>query len=257
MIFLKNQEEINLIKESAQILGKTFGIIAKAIKPGIKLKVLDKLAEEFIGDQGGKPSFKGYQGFPASICTSINETVVHGIPNERILQENDIISVDCGVSYKGFHSDSAFTFPVGEISPAAKQLLRITKEALYLGIDQATAGKRIGDIGQAVQDYVNKHGYSVVRDLVGHGIGQHLHEDPQVPNYGKQGNGVQLKQGMVLAIEPMINMGKAHVRQAKDGWTIVTLDHGLSAHFEHTVAIGKEQAEILTTYQYIEEALKD
>jgi len=256
MILFKNEEEINLIKEGAHILGKTFGIIARELRPGITTKALDKLAEEFIGDHGGKPSFKGHDRFPASICTSVNEIVVHGIPNAYTLQEGDIISVDCGVYYKGFHSDSAFTFPVGKISSEASKLLRITQEALYLGIDQAAEGKRIGDIGQAVQDYATKHDFSVVRDLVGHGIGRNLHEDPPVPNYGKQGSGIKLKPGMVLAIEPMINMGKAKIKQERDGWTIRTADHKLSAHFEHTVAVGPYQAEILTTYAYIEEALK-
>jgi methionyl aminopeptidase len=256
MIFLKNQEEISLIKEGADILGRAFGVIAQAIKPDITTKALDKLAEEFIGDHGGAPSFKGFENFPASICTSVNDGVVHGIPDQYKLQEGDIISVDCGVYYKGFHSDSAFTFPVGEITTEAHALLRTTKEALYLGIDQAIAGNRLGDIGETIQDHVYRQGYTVVKELVGHGIGKQLHEQPQVPNYGKRGSGVKLKPGMVIAIEPMINLGGAKIRHEKDGWTIRTLDRKLSAHFEHTVVIRESKAEILTTYQYIEAALK-
>jgi len=256
MIFLKSEEEIKLIRASAYILSETLGLIAQAIKPGMSTKTLDKLAAEFIHAQGGQPSFRGFQGFPASLCTSVNEVVVHGLPSQYRLQEGDIISVDCGVYYKGFHSDSAFTFPVGTISQAASKLLRITKESLYKGIDQARAGKCIGDIGQAIQDHVNSHGYSVVKALVGHGIGRSLHEEPQVPNYGKKGRGIKLKPGMVLAIEPMINLGKSKVVQGRDGWTIRTLDRKLSAHFEHTIAIGEHKTEILTTYQHIEEALK-
>ena len=231
MIFLKREEEINVIRESAYILSKTFGLIAQEIRPGVTTKALDKLAEEFISDHGGKPSFKGFKQFPASLCTSVNEIVVHGIPSRYELQEGDIISVDCGVYYKGYHSDSAFTFPVGETGQTASDLLRVAEEALYQGIGQVKAGRRIGDIGQAVQD-------------------------PEVPNYGKKGSGVKLKQGMVLAIEPIINLGGQKVVQEKDGWTIRTLDKEPSAHFEHTVAVWKHKAEILTTYQYIEEAWK-
>ncbi|MEM7055360.1 MAG: type I methionyl aminopeptidase [Bacteroidota bacterium] len=256
MIFLKREEEINIIREGACILSKTLGSLAQEIKPGVTTKALDKLAEEFISDHGGKPSFKGLKQFPASLCTSVNEIVVHGIPSHYELQEGDIISVDCGVSYRGYHSDSAFTFPVGEIGQTVSELLRVTKEALYQGISQVKAGGRIGDIGQAVQDYAHKHGYSVVRALAGHGIGRNLHEDPQIPNYGKKGCGVKLKKGMVLAIEPMINLGGQNVVEEKDGWTIRTLDRKPSAHFEHTVVVWEHQAEILTTYQYIEEALK-
>lgn len=256
MIFLKREEEINVIRESAYILSKTFGLIAQEIRPGVTTKALDKLAEEFISDHGGKPSFKGFKQFPASLCTSVNEIVVHGIPSRYELQEGDIISVDCGVYYKGYHSDSAFTFPVGETGQTASDLLRVAEEALYQGIGQVKAGRRIGDIGQAVQYHAHKHGYSVVRALAGHGIGRNLHEDPEVPNYGKKGSGVKLKQGMVLAIEPIINLGGQKVVQEKDGWTIRTLDKEPSAHFEHTVAVWKHKAEILTTYQYIEEAWK-
>ncbi len=256
MVFLKNPEEISLIKEGADILGQALGVVAQTIEPGVMTKKLDKLVEEFIGDHGGKASFKGFEGFPASICTSVNDEVVHGIPSQYALQEGDIISVDCGVYYKGYHSDSAFTFSVGEISTEAKKLLQATKEALYLGIGQAIVGKRVGDIGQAVQDYVYKQGYTVVKELVGHGIGKSLHESPKVPNYGKQGSGMKLQPGMVIAIEPMVNLGGRQIRYGKDGWTIRTLDHKLSAHFEHTVAVREGKAEILTTYQYIEAALK-
>ncbi|OJW73412.1 MAG: type I methionyl aminopeptidase [Candidatus Amoebophilus sp. 36-38] len=256
MIFFKNEEEINLIKQSGEILARVLGLVAGAIKPGVATKELDKLAEEYIYDQGASPAFKGYHNFPATLCISVNETVVHGIPGKYVLQEGDIVSVDCGVSYKGYHSDSAYTFSVGEITKEARDLIKVTKEALYLGVAQAVVGKRVGDIGASVETYVNQHGYSVVKALAGHGVGKSLHEDPQIPNYGKRGSGVQLKKGMVIAIEPMVNQGQSAVRQDKDGWTIKTADSKLSAHFEHTVAVGERQAEILTSYHYIEEALK-
>jgi len=256
MIFLKNDEEIAIIKQSGLILAQAFGVVAKTIKPGIATKTLDKLAETYIYDHGAIPSFKGYDGFPATLCISVNEAVVHGIPGNYELKEGDLVSVDGGVFFKGFHSDSAFTFPVGEITKEAKELIKVTKEALYLGISQAIAGNRVGDIGGTVEDYVSKHNFTVVRNLAGHGIGKNLHEDPQVPNYGKLGSGVRLKKGMVLAIEPMVNVGKSAVRQEKDGWTITTVDKKPSAHFEHTIAVGEQQAEILTSYQYIEEVFK-
>jgi len=257
MIFFKTEEDIALIRQGALILSQTLGVIAQAIQPGVTTKELDKLAETYIGDQGGVPSFKGYDGFPASLCISVNEVVVHGIPSQYALQGGDIVSVDAGVFYKGFHSDSAYTFPVGEIKKEAQELLKVTKEALYLGIAQAVVGKRVGGIGAAVEEHVLRHGYSVVKDLAGHGVGQFLHEDPQVLNYGRRGAGIQLKKGMVLAIEPMINQGKAAVRFSRDGWTVTTADQKLSAHFEHTVAVGEQHAEILTTYRYIEEGLKN
>ncbi|ACE05621.1 methionine aminopeptidase, type I [Candidatus Amoebophilus asiaticus 5a2] len=256
MIFLKNDEEIAIIKQSGLILAQAFGVVAKAIKPGVATKTLDKLAETYIYDHGAIPSFKGYDQFPATLCVSVNEAVVHGIPGDYELKEGDIVSVDGGVFYKGFHSDSAFTFPVGEITKEAKELIKVTKEALYLGINQAIVGNRIGDIGGTVEDYVSKHNFTVVRNLAGHGIGKNLHEDPQVPNYGKLGSGVRLKKGMVLAIEPMVNVGRSAVKQEKDGWTITTIDKKLSAHFEHTIAVGEQQAEILTSYQYIEEVFR-
>jgi len=257
MIFFKNEEEISLIKQSGVILAKVLGVVAGAIKPGVTTEELDKLAEVYIRDQGASPSFKGYDNFPASLCISVNDTVVHGIPGKYVLQTGDIVSIDCGVLYKRYHSDSAYTFSVGEITKEARDLIKVTKEALYLGIAQAIVGKRVGDIGNAVETYVNQSGYTVVKALAGHGIGRNLHEDPQVPNYGKRGAGAQLKKGMVIAIEPMVNQGQSAVSYGRDGWTIKTADGKLSAHFEHTVAVGEKGPEILTSYRYIEEALKN
>ncbi|WP_186754547.1 type I methionyl aminopeptidase [Echinicola salinicaeni] len=256
MIHYKTSEEVQLIKESAQILGKAHGEVAKLVKPGVKTADLDKVAEEFIRDHGGIPSFKGYNGFPASLCISVNEVVVHGFPSGYVLKDGDIISIDCGVFHQGFHSDCAYTYPVGEVSPKVLSLLKATKESLYLGIENAIAGKRIGDIGNAIQKYVEAKGYTVVRELVGHGVGKSLHESPEVPNYGKKGSGPLLKDGMVLAIEPMVNLGTRNVVQERDGWTIRTADRRPSAHFEHTVAIFEDRTEILTTHQYIEENFK-
>ncbi len=252
MVFLKSEEEIVLIKEGAQILSKVHGLIAQEIKPGVTTKKLDVLAEVFIRDNGGISSFKGYNKFPAVLCISVNECVVHGIPSDVVLQEGDIVSIDCGVYYKGFHSDAAFTHPVGAVSDEIRQLLQVTKEALYRGIDAIQQkGTRTGDIGYAIQSHVEQHGYSVVREMVGHGVGKRLHEDPNIPNYGKKGSGVKLKKGMVLAIEPMVNLGKRQIVQEKKG-ELRTLDRKPSAHFEHTVAVLEDKAEILTTYQYIE-----
>ena len=256
MIFIKGEQEINLIREASNILSKTLGLVAQQIKPGITTKQLDQRAEEFIRDQRGKPAFKGFKKFPASLCTSVNEVVAHGIPNHFPLKEGDIVSVDCGVVYQGFYSDAAFTFPVGKISPQASKLLRITKEALYKGIKQAIPGQRIGDIGQAIQNHAQTHDYSVVKVLGGHGIGKNLHEDPDIPNYGKKDRGAALKSGMVLAIEPMMNIGSSAIVPSRDGWTLRTLDRELSAHFEHTIALRVHTTEILTTYKYIEEVLK-
>jgi methionyl aminopeptidase len=252
MIFYRSDEEIALIKISAQVLGKAHAEVAKLIRPGIATKELDKVAETFIKDNGGSPSFLGYNKFPASLCISINDVVVHGFPSKYELRDGDIISIDCGVKLNGFHSDSAYTYPVGEVSPAVRRLLTRTKESLYLGIEKAVEGNRVGDIGYAVQTYAEKFGYSVVRELVGHGVGQDLHEAPEVPNYGKRGQGPKLREGMILAIEPMINFGKKGVVQERDGWTIRTVDRKPSAHFEHTVAVRKGKAEILTTFEYIE-----
>lgn len=252
MIYLKTEEEINLIKVSAQVLGKAHAEVATWVKPGVTTGKLDAVAEEYIRDNGGIPSFKGFNKFPASLCISVNEVVVHGIPGGYVLKEGDIVSIDCGVKLNGYHSDSAYTYPVGEVSKEVMNLLIATKKSLYRGIEQAVDGLRIGDIGHAVQSYVEDRGYTVVRELVGHGVGRDLHEAPEVPNYGKRGKGVRLREGMVLAIEPMINLGAKGVVQERDGWTIRTNDRKYSAHFEHTVVVRKGKAEILTTFDYIE-----
>jgi methionyl aminopeptidase len=256
MIFLKSADEIELIRQSADILGRAHAEVAKLIRPGVATRELDRVAEEFITSQGAKASFKGYNGFPATLCISVNEVVVHGFPGEYVLQSGDIISVDCGVYYQGFHSDSAYTYAVGDVKPEVKQLLLETEKSLYLAIEQAKSGNRLGDIGHAVQHHVEQFGFSVVRELVGHGIGKHLHESPEVPNYGKRGSGMKLKEGLVLAIEPMVNLGKKFIYQESDGWTIRTKDHQPSAHFEHTVAVTKDGPEILTTHKYIKEVLE-
>jgi len=254
MIHLKTEEEIQIIKESAQILSKAHGEIAKLVKPGVKTSVLDKVAEEFIRDHGGVPSFKNYNGsFPASLCISVNEVVVHGFPGNYELREKDVVAIDCGVYYKGFHSDSAYTYPLEGVDEKTLLLLERTYESLFKGIEQAKAGNRMGDVSHAIQSYVESFGYGVVRELVGHGVGKNLHEDPEVPNYGKRGKGVKLVVGMVFAIEPMINMGTKNVVQERDGWTIRTADRKPSAHFEHMVAVREDRAEVLTTHKYIEE----
>lgn len=253
MIHYKTADDIQLIKEGAQILGRAHGEVAKLIKPGVKTDILDRIAEEYILDHGGSPSFKNYNGFPAALCISVNETVVHGFPSQYELKDTDIISVDCGVFYKGFHSDSAYTYPLEGVSREVLDLLDRTYESLHLGIAQAKTGNRVGDISYAIQSYVEQFGYGVVRELVGHGVGKNLHEDPEVPNYGKRGKGVKLAAGMVFAIEPMINLGKKNVVQERDGWTIRTADRKPSAHFEHTVAVLEDKTEVLTTHEYIEE----
>ena len=257
MIYLKSDEEIELIRQSSLLVGKTLAEVAKVIKPGIKTIELDKIAEEFIRDNGAEPGFKGYGGFPATLCISVNEAVVHGIPGDRELLDGDVVSVDCGTILNGFYGDSAYTFAVGEVDEEVLLLLQRTKESLYLAIDQAVAGKRIGDIGHAVQSYVEGFGYGVVRDLVGHGLGRNLHEKPEVPNYGRRGTGRKLKSGLVLAIEPMINLGVKDVVQENDGWTIVTADSRPSAHFEHDIAVRNGKADILSTFDYIEEVLNN
>lgn len=256
MVHYKKTEEINIIKKSAQILGKAHGEVAKILKPGIRTSELDRIAEEFIYDHGGKPSFKGYNGFPYTLCISMNENVVHGFPGNYELKEGDIVSIDCGVLLNGYHSDSAYTYPVGEVSEEVMELLRTTRDCLYLGIKEAVFGNRVGDIGYSVQQHAETHGYTVVRELVGHGLGRKLHESPEVPNYGKRGRGPKLKDGLVIAIEPMINLGVKNVVQENDGWTIRTVDRKPSAHFEHTVAVFKDRTEILTTHEYIEEVFK-
>ena len=256
MIHYKTSEEVELIKKSADILGRAHGEVAKNVKEGVKTSFLDKVAEEFIRDHNGVPSFKGYNGFPASLCISVNEVVVHGFPSQYELKDGDIISIDCGVFHQGFHSDSAYTYPIGEVSPSIIELLKATRDSLYLGIEQAVFGNRIGDIGFAIQKFVEAKGYTVVRELVGHGLGKNLHEAPEVPNYGKKGSGVPLKSGMVIAIEPMVNLGTRNIVQERDGWTIRTADRKASAHYEHTVAIFENKTEVLTTHKYIEENFK-
>ncbi|MGB5988183.1 MAG: type I methionyl aminopeptidase [Marinifilaceae bacterium] len=256
MIYLKTSEEIELLRASNILIGRTLGEIAKVIKPGVTTLELDKIAEEFIRDNGGEPGFLGYGGFPNTLCISINEQVVHGIPSSYVLDDGDIVSIDCGVYMNKYHGDSAYTFAVGEVDPKVKQLLETTKESLYKGIENAVEGKRIGDIGYAIQHHAESNGFSVVREMVGHGVGRDLHEEPQVPNYGRRGQGLKLKAGMVIAIEPMINLGKRQVIQAEDGWTIITRDNKPSAHFEHSIAIGKGSADILSSFKFVEEALK-
>lgn len=255
MIKLKSAEEIELLRESALIVSKTLGMLAPKVKPGVTTLELDKLAEEFIRDHGAEPGFLGMYDFPNSLCMSPNAQVVHGIPNDKPLEEGDIISIDCGALKNGYYGDHAYTFPVGEVSPEVAELLKVTKASLYEGIRQFRKGNRIGDIGFAIQDYTQSRGYGVVRELVGHGVGQKMHEDPQVPNYGKRGRGKKLKEGLVIAIEPMINLGTHNVRQLSDGWSILTADNKPSAHFEHDVAMVDGKPQLLSTFDYIYEAL--
>jgi len=257
MILIKTEEEIEIVRESSLLVGKTLAEVAKHIKPGVTTLHLDKVAEEFIRDQKAIPGFKGYRGFPATLCTSVNDVVVHGIPGDYALKEGDIISIDCGVKKNGYFGDSAFTFAVGEVPEKVLLLMKRTEESLYKAINVAISGNRIGDISFAVQSYVEGFGYSVVRDLVGHGLGKDLHEKPEVPNFGRRGKGKELLTGMVLAIEPMINLGIKNVFQAKDGWTIRTKDGMPSAHYEHDVVIRKGKAEILSTFDFIYEVLNN
>ena len=252
MIIYKTRQEIESIRQSGQILGKAHGEVAKHVKPGVTTKFLDKIAEEFIKDHYAEPSFLGYNGFPASLCISVNEVVVHGIPNVKELVDGDIVSIDCGVKFKGYHADSAYTYEVGAVNEKVRQLLKVTKASLYEAIKQIQNGSRIGDISYAVQTYAESFGFSIVRELVGHGVGRNLHEKPDVPNFGKRGKGPKLSNGMVIAIEPMINMGSRFIVQEKDGWTIRTRDRAPSAHFEHTVAVIDGRAEVLTTFEFIE-----
>jgi methionyl aminopeptidase len=254
-IYYKTKEEIELVRKSSLLVGKTLAEVAKFIQPGVTTSELDKVAEQFIRDNGGVPSFKGYNGFPASLCVSVNSVVVHGIPGAKELQEGDIVSVDCGVFMNGFHGDSAYTFTVGNVKPEVLRLLEITRECLDKGIEMAISGRRLGDISYIIQEHAESNGYSVVRELVGHGVGRNLHEAPEVPNYGKRGSGPLLKEGLVIAIEPMINLGKRAVKTERDGWTIRTLDNMPSAHFEHTVAIMEGKADVLSTFEYIEDVL--
>lgn len=262
MIFLKTDDEIELLRQSNLLVGKTLAEVAKLIKPGVTTRQLDKVAEEFIRDHGAVPTFKGFpnpygEPFPSTLCTSVNEQVIHGIPNDLTLKEGDIISVDCGTLLNGFCGDSAYTFCVGEVAPEILQLLKTTKEALYKGIENAVHGKRLGDIGYAVQQHCEARHYGVVREFVGHGVGKEMHEDPQVPNYGRRGTGTMLKSGMCLAIEPMITLGDRRIVMESDKWTIRTYDGKWAAHFEHTVAVRNGKADILSSFEYVEQVLGD
>jgi methionyl aminopeptidase len=257
-MFEDNTEEaIEIMRECNLLTSKALAEVAKVIGPGITTLDLDRVAEEFIRDNGAEPGFKGYGGFPNTLCTSVNSQVVHGIPSSTVLREGDIVSVDCGVRLKGYYGDTAFTYAIGEVPARIAELMQVTYEALYRGIEQAVAGKRTGDIGFAVQQHAEKAGFSVVREMVGHGIGKNLHEKPEIPNYGKRGRGVLLKKGMVLCIEPMINSGGKAIIQEPDGWTIRTRDNQPSAHYEHAVVVGREKPDILSTFKYIEEILTD
>lgn len=256
MIFLKTDEEIELLRESNLILGKALAEVAKAIAPGVTTAQLDKIAEEFIRDNGAVPSCKGYEGYPATLCTSVNEQVVHGIPSDKVyLKEGDIVSVDTCVLKNGFHGDSSYTFPVGEVSEEVMRLLRTTKECLYKGIEQAVTGRRVGDVSATIQTHAEKAGYQVVREFIGHGIGRDMHEDPEVPNYGRRGNGIVLKSGMVIAIEPMVMSGRRNVIIENDGWTARAADRKPSAHYELSVAVRNGKADVLSTFEYIKEVL--
>lgn len=255
MIYLKTSEEIALMRESALIVSKTLGMLAGEIKPGVTSLYLDKLADTFIRDHQAIPGFLDLYDFPNTLCMSPNSQVVHGIPNDKALEDGDIISIDCGVLKNGFYGDHAYTFEVGNVDKAIRKLLKITKESLYVGIKAFKAGNRVGDVGYAIQRYTENHGYGVVRELVGHGLGHAMHEDPEMPNFGKRGKGKQFKEGLVVAIEPMINLGTHRIKQLKDGWTILTADGKASAHFEHDVAIVDGKPEILSTFQYIYKAL--
>ncbi len=254
-IYYKSLEEIELIRESSLLVSKTLAEVAKIIKPGVTTLSLDKMAFEFIKDHGAIPAFLNYGGFPNSLCISPNEQVVHGFPNDHVIKEGDLISVDCGVIKNNYFGDSAYTFSIGEVDAEKQKLCKVTQECLNLAIEKAVVGMRIGDIAFAVQNHAETNGFGVVRELVGHGVGVQLHEKPEVPNYGKRGSGIKLEEGMVIAIEPMINAGKAGVKFWSDGWTVTTVDNKPSAHFEHTVAVKKGKADVLSTFSLIEEAL--
>ena len=257
MIYLKTEEEIELLREANLVVARTLGEVAKLIAPGVTTLKLDTVAEEYIRSQGAIPGFKGYGGFPSTLCVSVNETVVHGFPSNYALREGDIVSVDCGAIKDGFNGDSTYTFCVGEVSEEVMRLLKTTKESLYVGIEHAVPGNRIGDIGRAVQEYCEKRGYSVVREMCGHGVGKRLHEDPDVPNYGRKGTGPLIKNGMCIAIEPMINMGSKNIVIERDGWTTRTKDRKPSAHYEHSIAIHNGKPDILSSFKYVEEVLGD
>ncbi len=255
MIIPKTREQIELMRESALLVSKTLGLIAKEIGVGVTTLYLDKLAEEFIRDNGGVPGFKGLYGFPNTLCVSPNAQVVHGIPNTKPLESGDVISVDCGVLKNGYYGDHAYSFEIGDVSDDVKKLMKVTKESLYLGIREFKAGNRVGDVANAIQRHCESHGYGVVRSLVGHGLGTAMHEEPEMPNFGKRGKGKMFIEGMTVAIEPMINLGTKNVKHLKDGWTILTVDGKPSAHFEHNVALINGKPEILSTFDYVYEAL--
>jgi methionyl aminopeptidase len=255
-MIIKTDEDYFFIKQSSLLVGKTLGELTKHIKPGVQTKKLDAIAEDFIFSHGGKPVFKGYKGYPATLCISVNDVVVHGIPSETELKEGDIVSIDCGVSMNGYIGDYAYSFALGELNENRQKLLDVTRMSLSKGISVAITGNRTGDIGFAIQSYVESKGFSVVRELIGHGVGRQLHEKPEIPNYGKKGKGVRLEENMVICIEPMINMGKKEVVQAKDGWTIRTHDGLPSAHYEHMVIVKNDYPEVLSTYEFIEENIK-
>lgn len=262
MIFLKTEDEIELLRQANLLVGRTLAELAKIIKPGVTTLELDKVAEEFIRDHGAIPTFKGFPNpyggpFPASICASVNDVVVHGIPNEVPLKDGDIVSIDCGTKLNGFCGDSCYTFLVGEVSEEVKQLCKITKEALYLGIEQAVVGRRLGDISYAVENHCTSHSYGVVREFVGHGVGRDMHEDPQVPNYGKRGSGPLLKKGLCIAIEPMITLGSRQIFMESDRWTVKTRDGKAAAHYEHSIAVRQGKADILSSFEEIEKVLSD
>ena len=258
MVFYKTDEEVELIRESCLLVCKTLALVGSMIRPGINGKIIDQRAEEFIRDHQAEPGFKGYQDFPSTLCISVNEAVVHGIPSNKEFQDGDIVSVDCGTYMNGYFGDAAYTFALGDVPEEVMELLRVTKTSLHKGIAHAVVGKRLGDIGFAIQEYCEReHPYGVVRELVGHGIGKDLHESPEVPNYGRRGKGAILKDGLVIAIEPMINLGRKEVSQSNDGWTVCTKDKTPSAHYEHTVVVRKKKADILSNHIIIEKAIKD
>ncbi len=258
MIYYKTDEEIELIRKSCLLVCQALTRVAEIIRPGISGSEIDKAAEEVIRDHGAKPAFKGYNGFPATLCVSVNQQVVHGIPSlEQVFEDGDIVSVDCGVYWNGFHGDAAYTFPLGDVDEEIMELCRVTKTSLYKGIEKAIHGNRLGDISFAIQSYVEKiHNYSIVRELVGHGIGKELHEPPEVPNYGKRGKGIKLLEGLVIAVEPMVNLGRRDVRTAGDGWTVFAKDHKPSAHYEHSIAIRKGKADLLSDHTTVEEMIR-
>jgi methionyl aminopeptidase len=257
MIIQKSEEEIELLKKSSLLVGKTLAEVAKFLKPGVQTIFLDKIAEEYIRDNKAKPGFKHYRGYPATLCISVNDQIVHGIPGKKEIKEEDIVSIDCGVILNQYYGDSAYTFAMEKVKNEVLKLMKVTKESLYKGIEKALSGNRIGDISFAIQNYVEGYGYSVVRELVGHGLGKNLHEEPQVPNFGKRGTGPKLTEGTVICIEPMINLGKKEIIQEPDGWTIRTKDGMPSAHYEHAIVVRKYQCEVLSTFVYIEEVKND